>query len=535
MPSDLATALISGGNGNSNMLIADPAMAAIQPQLQLAHLLSQQAISTAPASPWQAGGRLAQALAGVKVGHDAQEDLANLNTGATGEMGKIFPEGTPIGDGLRSQSGLVRMLAMQQAGKAMLLNSQDTNLSPGQARVAPATPRSGGGVVGLNPYPVSRPGQENFDLERNPAMAPNLAAAAGQKAGATAAAELPYKPIKRVIDTPRGPEMTEQPAVELGGLGGNAPIVPKAVTPQIVRADTARPGVAETGRAPGAAKIPDRVPPLPATAPGADAGGNFNDRFTGVRGEPVKTPEFLGDVAGREKLFGGANEAIGKVIGEHIEAGGKASRDKLNALDTIETALRTGGKNVITGPNAEFALKAREALNGMGLNADWVNKGLPESEIVSKMNAQLASASAKAMTGRPTQAEFLIWQRNNPGLATSKEGSLALIDILRQQAHNDVELGKMALNKKNWENWGDVSEKFNAEHGLKNPLTGKLMRDEISAARGSGGAASAPGARSGASMPVPAMPPVAGARQGADGLWYVSDPDRAGKFLRVDH
>ena len=62
MPSDLATAMVTG-QGN-NMLTTDPAIAAIQPQLQLAQLMSQQGLSTAPAYPAQAAARLAQAIAG---------------------------------------------------------------------------------------------------------------------------------------------------------------------------------------------------------------------------------------------------------------------------------------------------------------------------------------------------------------------------------------------------------------------------------------------------------------------------------------
>ena len=81
MASDLATALLSGQNAGS--LAADPALLAITPQLQLAQALSTQGMSTAPAAPAQASGRLAQALAGAKINVDAQEDFAKANAGAT--------------------------------------------------------------------------------------------------------------------------------------------------------------------------------------------------------------------------------------------------------------------------------------------------------------------------------------------------------------------------------------------------------------------------------------------------------------------
>jgi len=434
MASDLATALISGQNTG---LMADPALAAIAPQLQMAQALSTQGMSTAPAYPAQALGRLGQALAGSYLTHDAQSQLTGLNAGSTESLQKVFPEGSPMGDALRSPSPMVRMLAMQQAGKALLLNSESKTLGPNQVQVAPATPQAAGGVVGAGSPALGG----MAEAAKNPALV--------ARAGGVAGAEYPYKPVERIVQGPQGPERTNLPLVEMGGA------------------------------APGA----------PAAAPTVAAAG-------APRGEPVKTPEFQGNVAGQEKLYGSANEAIGKVIGEAIERGGSATRDKLHALDTMESALRAGGDHIVTGPLAEHALKAKQLMSSLGLDAGDLTKGLPETEVISKMNAQLASASAKAMTGRPTQAEFQIWMRNNPGLMTSKQGTLALIDVLRQQAKQDTEFAKVAMNKKNWENFPEVADKWYQEHGgLINPLTNKPMRDEIAAARGGqgGSGASPPG------------------------------------------
>ena len=519
MASDLATALLSGQNAGS--LAADPALLAITPQLQLAQALSTQGMSTAPAAPAQAIGRLAQALAGAKINVDAQEDFAKANAGATGEMSKIFPEGTPIGDGLRSQSGLVRMLAMQQAGKAMLLNSESKTLGPEQTAVAPATPRFGGGVVA-----AGSPAQAGaVEAAKVPAAVNRTAAEAAAKAPFEAGGDI-------TVSTPRGRETVQVTARE-------REMISRGIWPDRFKAIGATgivpavPGASERGpQGESAPIVPKPVATVSANAPirpQASFDQRFGD-FSDVGGQPVKTPEFQGDVTAREKLFGGASEALGKAIGEHIEAGGKAARDKLGALDTMESALRTnGGKGIVTGPTAESALKMKQFLDSLGVDASWVKQGLPESEIVGKMNAQLASASAKAMTGRPTQIEFLAWQRNNPGLMTSKEGSLALMSVLRQQTQNDIELGKLAQNKKNWENWPETVDKFYETHGLTNPLTGKPMREELAAAHATPGAAGTPRASAAA-----AAPPVAGAKQAPDGNWYVPDPARAGKFLRVE-
>jgi hypothetical protein len=261
----------------------------------------------------------------------------------------------------------------------------------------------------------------------------------------------------------------QQPTI--ANTGAAAAAAEAAKNPSLI-ARAAGTAAAEAPYKPGGdvtVQTPNGPQTIPATAATRAA---IQPASAGISGKPE----------GQDKLYGAASEALGKVIGEHIEAGGKSARDKLNALDTMESALATGGKGIITGPNAEFALKAKQALNGMGISADWIDKGLPESELITKMNAQLASASAKAMTGRPTQNEFNIWMRNNPGLLTSKEGTKALIGVLRQQTENDIALGRLAQKRGNWENWGETVDKFYEGHGLKDPLTGKPMKDEIAAA-----------------------------------------------------
>jgi hypothetical protein len=137
-------------------------------------------------------------------------------------------------------------------------------------------------------------------------------------------------------------------------------------------------------------------------------------------------------------------------------------------------------------------LKAKEALDGLGIDTSWVKKGLAESEVVSKMNAQLASASAKAMTGRPTQFEFSSWMKNNPGLLTSKEGTTALLNVLHQTTQQELDVGKLARNKKNWENWSDVTDKYYKEHPLISPFTNKPMAAAGSPGNAAAGPAAAP-------------------------------------------
>jgi hypothetical protein len=81
--------------------------------------------------------------------------------------------------------------------------------------------------------------------------------------------------------------------------------------------------------------VPEAPKPAPARLPDATPAAAT------LGGKPVNTPEYAGETKGREELYGAANKAIGGVIAEHIEAGGRGARDRMNALDTIESTMRT--------------------------------------------------------------------------------------------------------------------------------------------------------------------------------------------------
>jgi hypothetical protein len=58
------------------------------------------------------------------LSNDVDEiDLAEALERGVDEMAKIFPAGTPIGDGLRSKNPDERMMMLQQVGKAMLMSN----------------------------------------------------------------------------------------------------------------------------------------------------------------------------------------------------------------------------------------------------------------------------------------------------------------------------------------------------------------------------------------------------------------------------
>jgi hypothetical protein len=163
-------------------------------------------------------------------------------------------------------------------------------------------------------------------------------------------------------------------------------------------------------------------------------------------------PEYQGEQEAAKKL----GEAVGKRIGEAVEAGGSAARSTINTLNVMEDAIRAGGHNISFGPGAEGWLEFKEAVNNV---FPGLFKGVAESEVIKKLNAKLASESAKAMTARPSQLEFKAFMSNNPGLATSARGTLMLIDILRQSQGQAIKLGNLAM-RATPRTWADTEEKF---------------------------------------------------------------------------
>lgn len=188
-------------------------------------------------------------------------------------------------------------------------------------------------------------------------------------------------------------------------------------------------------------------------------------------GEPTGTQKEAGGIPVPEFERSKALSAeMGKkqaaVIGEYIDAG-RSAQKRIQALDTIEDALRRGGGNITTGPFAEHVLHAKQAISSaFGINL----AGVPEAEVAQKTGFALASQAVKEITNRPTQREFVAAIQNNPGLLLSKKGSFLMADVMKQSARQDIELTKLAMRRENWDNWADVVDRFYRDNPLKSPF-----------------------------------------------------------------
>jgi len=170
----------------------------------------------------------------------------------------------------------------------------------------------------------------------------------------------------------------------------------------------------------------------------------------------------------------------------YIDAG-KAASQRLGTLNTLSNII-SSDKNLTLGFGAETALKAKMALQQLGINVG----DLSGAEAIQKLNASLASEMTKALTSRPTQFEFKTFLANNPGLLLDKAGNERLIGMFSQLAKREADIGKLARkNQDNWSNWDSVVENYDKSHPIIDPVTKKVLSSDSIIAPGPGKSASA--------------------------------------------
>lgn len=142
------------------------------------------------------------------------------------------------------------------------------------------------------------------------------------------------------------------------------------------------------------------------------------------------------------------------------------AQTKKDTLSAIEDALNRGGDNITTGPFAQHALNAKQAIGSV---FGTTLAGTSEAEVANSAGLTYATAAAKALSSRPTQMEFGKILEAKPGIFTSREGSLANINILRQQANAEQDLARIAQTYKGDDYLGEKA-KYYKEHPIMSPF-----------------------------------------------------------------
>lgn len=241
-------------------------------------------------------------------------------------------------------------------------------------------------------------------------------------------------------------------------IGGGAPgkIVQGVLEKNLAKTEAMKDGEASGGLTPLQLKAGIKNAELTGPAKEASDAGFLT---------PDGKPDVAAYQAHTEGVKGLAGEKV-KHIGTYIQ-GINPAKQSIDTLNTMEDALDRAGDKITTGPYANEMLKLKQFAQNAGVPVD----GLPEAEVVSKLNAYLAGQATKAISSRPAQFEFQTYLKNNPGLLNSVQGTKKLIDVLRQQQTHALDLGQLALDDKNLKNFGDVEQNYYKTHPIVSPFS----------------------------------------------------------------
>lgn len=154
----------------------------------------------------------------------------------------------------------------------------------------------------------------------------------------------------------------------------------------------------------------------------------------------------------------------------------------IKGLGLIKNIIQTS-PGVTFGPTAGWSAEAKRVIANYapGLTDE---KSLAGADAIEKLNFGLASQLAKTVGG--TQGELFKAIGSTPGTEKSKEGTMALIDMMQQDQMKAQQLGGLyrqleASNR--LQDYPAAREKFLTEHPTVNPLSGKPIEMDIKAAR----------------------------------------------------
>lgn len=208
---------------------------------------------------------------------------------------------------------------------------------------------------------------------------------------------------------------------------------------------------------------------------------------------------------------------VGKGYGDYqldLATKGRNAGSTLNTLALMEQAMKTPG--FYSGVGGEGVKRANQFLGALGVkdpraaSAAEVFDALSNKVVLDGLGGSLGPGISN------TDRDYI--SRTAPTLAQSEEGNRNLIGVARSLAKRQQDVSKLARDYAAKNN-GRLDSGFDQaldEFAQSNPLF--------------------PQARGGASASAPKEPPQgapAGSRQAADGMWYVPDPNRPGKYLKV--
>lgn len=221
------------------------------------------------------------------------------------------------------------------------------------------------------------------------------------------------------------------------------------------------------------------------TPPGSAPAANMRvPGFNGAGGNGIDALAAKDRELGRLGVINAAGSGgQGGVVKEDIEFANQAPQ-VLKTVGTIADNIKRFGDKLTFGPTAPWSQEVKKlaANYAPGIMKDQLD-AIAAADSIEKLSGNLGSLLSRQLSsGTGTDAQMYQGLKTVPGLMQSKEGALAMADMIRQAAEKQQQLGYILQNPNNWANYGQTKAEFFAQHPIINPLTGHPIEMDIRAA-----------------------------------------------------
>lgn len=226
-------------------------------------------------------------------------------------------------------------------------------------------------------------------------------------------------------------------------------------------------------------KVPDAVPLPAASAPAA----SVNSRIDALA---AKDRELSAE---RARTEGGAL-AEASVIKQDIAAANDAP-NVLKGVGTIKDNIQKYGDKITFGPTSPWSLEMKRAAANYapGFMKDQLG-AIAAADSINKVGIGLAGVLASQLQGGNNAETFAKSMQGVPGLTTSKEGALAMADMIQQSALKSQQLGAIYRQLEATGRLRDYQkrrEEFLTQNPVINPLTKNPIEMDIESAKKTSG------------------------------------------------
>jgi len=399
----------------------------------------------------QGGGNapMASAPAGRQPAANAAPMGQSAASGLTAEAPKL--------DAINPQGGIFGGLGYKPLGWGEDKPVQTASLEPTGGAGAPSGVQASsqglpaGGAPAAPPMPQAMPPQAPFKMAGG--LDPRLL-------GRILANPMVPPEQRSLIQGLIQPKATEdvygRPAYQ-SYTGGVQPVAPNAGFQPGVRAPIGVGGVSAT----------QIITPQGASVPGIGGGGTGIDALA-AKGRQLE--------AESSRVKGGAGAEAGNIEMAVKRAG--AAPETVKGLGIMEDTIKSL-PGITFGPTAKLSNEARRVISNYAPGL-VDQKALAGADAIEKLNLGLAGALSSQLGLNPSDIYRSV--ASVPGNEKSKEGTLALINMMKQAAHNDQYVGT-TLYKQYEGNLGAYQQAvadYYRNHPVVNPNTGHLVMAPVS-------------------------------------------------------